>query len=96
MERRRYVNTHVVTVGKALLSEWVSLSETPLAYTKVADKVRKTSPTSLDDVWRQFYCAFHSVGRFEIQARIHFFVPHGRCGNCGVTSERGEGDAQED
>ena len=26
------------------------------------------------DVWRQFHCAFHSVGRFEIQARIPFVL----------------------
>lgn len=32
---------------------------------------------SKHDVWRQFHCAFHSVGRFEIQARIPF-VPKQR------------------
>jgi len=39
------------------------------------------------DVWRQFHCAFHSVGRFEIQARIPF-VPEQR-GDKGGDGRRG-------
>lgn len=64
--RRRYVNTRRYSWESTSVGVG-SLSET--AYT-VADKAKKTSPTSRNDVWRQFYCAFHSVGRFEIQARI--------------------------
>lgn len=30
------------------------------------------------DVWRQFHCAFHSVGRFEIQVRIPFVLKQRR------------------
>lgn len=40
------------------------------------------------DVWRQFHCAFHSVGRFEIQARIPF-VPEQRGDKGG--DDRGRG-----
>lgn len=42
------------------------------------------------DVWRQFHCAFHSVGRFEIQARIPF-VPEQRGDKGGDDSREGEG-----
>jgi len=42
-----------------------------------AGTARKASFASLEarrDVWRQFHCAFHSVGRFEIQARTPFVL----------------------
>lgn len=70
-----------------------SLSET--AYT-VADKVKKTSPTSRNDVWRQFYCAFHSVGRFEIQARILLCPKRGTEGQAAGLQEGRCIGAQED
>lgn len=44
------------------------LSET--AYIRGGQGEENVSHFSRNDVWRQFYCAFHSVGRFEIQARI--------------------------
>lgn len=62
---KTYVNTCCYTWESTSVRG--SLSET--AYS-VADKAKKTSLTPRNDVWRQFYCAFHSVGRFEIQARI--------------------------
>lgn len=62
---KTYVNTCCYTWESTSVRG--SLSET--AYS-VADKAKKTFLTPRNDVWRQFYCAFHSVGRFEIQARI--------------------------
>lgn len=38
------------------------------------------------NVWRQFHCAFHSVGRFEIQARILFVLE--QRGDKGGVEER--------
>lgn len=45
------------------------------------------------DVWRQFHCAFHSVGRFEIQARIPF-VPEQRGDKGGDDRGRVRGEGR--
>lgn len=67
--RRRGGETYVNTCCYTREGTSVRGSFSETAYS-AADKEKKTSLTSRNDVWRQFYCAFHSVGRFEIQARI--------------------------
>lgn len=57
----------------------VLLAEGPFLRRRLT-RCRQTGATesvfyfSKRDVWRQFHCAFHSVGRFEIQARIPFVL----------------------
>lgn len=67
-----YEYTCCYTSGKVLPAEGLFLSRlTRCARDQTTENVFYFSKR---DVWRQFYCAFHSVGRFEIQARIPFVL----------------------
>lgn len=75
-ENLLYTRVHVVARRGGTSGFRVLFLRSKAAYT--AQQNRQTTENVFyflkRDVWRQFYCAFHSVGRFEIQARILFVL----------------------
>lgn len=73
--------THVVA-RRGGTSDGGSFSEAAYTARQSRQATENVFYFSKRDVWRQFHCAFHSVGRFEIQARIPF-VPEQRGDKAG-------------